>query len=722
MAALGQNEVVVYLGVTQAPLFFDEWYLFSHLRFSLLSNAQLVRQYNRGVVEYIILNKLDGQVFRLSEEAYQFVGRLDGSRSVNDAWYQTMDVLGDDVLSQREAANLLSQLYKSGLVRTSDSPNHEVYEEEVRNRKRKQILAKLKSPLAIKVPLFDPNRFLDKTRWVSSVFINPVSVVLFLLLLATALIQFVAHFDEFANATTTSLLSLENLLLITLLYPLVKTVHEFGHAYFVKHWGGEVHEMGVMFLVFFPIPYVDASASMSFASKYPRMWVGLAGILVEMGITAIALHLFVLADVGVVKAVAYNLILICGVSTLIFNGNPLLKFDAYYVLSDWWEEPNLQKVSQSQLGYLLKRYVMGILEAQGRHRSVGKNVRLVIYAVASFLYRMSIMVTIAVWVATEYFFFGILLGAMSIFFGFALPLWKFLIAPMKDSELRSNPIRTLFFYCALFAGLIWLVGFWPAPKTVTVDGLVKPADSALLRSGLSGELIYYQRLSGEVVKGSQVAVISSAVLDEAKQILENRQATAKLVTQLSTDSNEIRQAQLTERWIDAQLGEIDSRLTEGVVQVSRSGYWLPLQERLPGSFVNQGDLLGYLLDGTPGKIVSLVPEEDVESLLGSMVRLIRSSDVKQSIPSQITNLSPTGSRVVEDERFTVTGGGKIAVQQDDEGRSVAARAYVGVEIYLPFAVEYVDERVLVQLELNSEPLIYRWIQALRRSFLTLFGV
>lgn len=710
------------LGVGQAPLFFDEWFLFSHLRFSLLSNAQLVRQHNRGSVEYIVLNRLDGQVFRLSTEAYQFVGRLDGSRSVNDAWYEAMDILGDEVLSQREAANLLSQLYKAGLIRTSESPNHEVFEEESKQRRRKQILAKLKSPLAIKVPLFDPNRFLDKTHWIAALLLSPLFVTLFLLLLVTGLIQFITHFEEFQGATSTSLLSLENLLLISLLYPIVKALHEFGHAYFVKYWGGEVHEMGVMFLVFFPIPYVDASSSLSFSSKYPRMWVGLAGILVEMGITAVAMHLFVLADLGLVKSIAYNLILICGVSTLIFNGNPLLKFDAYYVLSDWWEEPNLQKVSQGQLGYLIKRYLLGILEAKGRSRSFGANTRLVVYSITSFLYRMSVMITIALWVATEYFIFGILMAAMSVFFGFLLPLWKFLVAPVKDSELRTHPVRTGFVYLGLFAAIVWGVGFWPAPQTVTLDGLVKPPEESIIRVELGGRLERYQRSPKRVNEGAELARVYSELLVENRSTLVDRLNTARLVTELSTNPNERRQARLTEAWIKAQLDEIDSRLSAGLIQANSAGRWIPLSNLLVGSYVAQGDLVGYLLRGQGGKIVTLIPEEQVEQIKNSRVKVSRLAELDQSYSVSLLTQSPASSRVVEDARFTVNGGGNIAVQQDAEGRSVATRAYITLDLELPFPIEFVDERVLVQLQLENEPLIYRWMRMLRRSFLTLFGV
>ena len=106
----------------------------------------------------------------------------------------------------------------------------------------------------------------------------------------------------------------------------MKALHELGHSYAVKRWGGEVHEIGIMFLVFMPVPYVDASESAGFQSKWQRAFVGAAGILVEIFLASLALFIWLNAEEGLVRAFAFNVMLIGGVSTLFFNGNPLLRF------------------------------------------------------------------------------------------------------------------------------------------------------------------------------------------------------------------------------------------------------------------------------------------------------------------------------------------------------------------------------------------------------------
>ena len=171
---------------------------------------------------------------------------------------------------------------------------------------------------------------------------------------------------------------------------MVKVVHEFAHAYAVKLWGGEVHEMGIMLLVLMPLPYVDATSASAFRLKRRRMLVGAAGVLIEIFVAAVAMLVWVNVEPGAVRAISYNVMLVAGVSTLLFNGNPLLRYDAYYVLSDYLEIPNFGTRSTRYLSYLLQRYLLGIKDASFPPASAGEKRWLLFYAVASSIYRVFI--------------------------------------------------------------------------------------------------------------------------------------------------------------------------------------------------------------------------------------------------------------------------------------------------------------------------------------------
>ena len=167
--------------------------------------------------------------------------------------------------------------------------------------------------------------------------------------MAGATLLAAVHWRELASSDLAGVLEPHNLLLLALAYPVVKTAHELGHGLAAKAWGGAVHELGLMFLVFVPVPYVDASSTSSFRSKYRRMVVGAAGIMVELFLAAAALLVWLHVEPGVVRSLAFNVMMIGGVSTVFFNGNPLLRFDGYYVLADWIEIPNLSARSTEQL-------------------------------------------------------------------------------------------------------------------------------------------------------------------------------------------------------------------------------------------------------------------------------------------------------------------------------------------------------------------------------------
>src|SRR5262249_14668481 len=157
-------------------------------------------------------------------------------------------------------------------------------------------------------------------------------------------------------------------------------------------WGGEVHELGIMLLILVPVPYVDASSSSAFREKWRRAVVGGAGIMVEAALASAAIIVWISVEPGLVRAVAFNVALIAGVSTLFFNGNPLLRFDGYYMLCDLIEIPNLGTRANKYFFYLIERYVLRLSDAKSPVSARGEEFWFFFYAVASYIYRMFIMV------------------------------------------------------------------------------------------------------------------------------------------------------------------------------------------------------------------------------------------------------------------------------------------------------------------------------------------
>ncbi|MHC4125916.1 MAG: hypothetical protein ACYSRR_05620, partial [Planctomycetota bacterium] len=343
------------------PTFHEAWYRVAQLRPKLLRGVQTYRQHFRGQLWYVLEDSTNNKYSRLSSEAYRFIAMLDGSRTVEQAWRICNEQLGDNAPTQPEIIQLLGQLYCSNLLQAELSPDTQSLFNRYRKRISRQIRGHLTNLLFIRIPLLDPDVFLD--RWVGILgrVFSLTGLIIWSVMLTLGLYFVISNFSRFIDRST-NILATNNLLLLYLSFFLIKICHEFGHAFACKKFGqlngngGQVHTMGVMFLVFMPLPYVDASSSWAFRKKWHRAFVGLAGVMVELMAASIAAIIWAATSAGTLHMLAHNIIFIASLSTVIFNGNPLLRFDGYYVLSDLIEIPNLNQRAKFYLYYLVKRF------------------------------------------------------------------------------------------------------------------------------------------------------------------------------------------------------------------------------------------------------------------------------------------------------------------------------------------------------------------------------
>ena len=339
-------------------LFSPSWYRVADLRPRLRHHIQLHRHEYRGQVWYIMQDQVAGRSQRFSPAAYQFIGLMNGVNTVKQLWDVTNEQEGDAAPTQEEVIRLLGQLHSSDALICDVPPDsRELFRRFQRHEKMKW-KSRFWSPLAVKFPFWDPEDFLERTLPLIKPLLSRAGFVIWLLVVLFAAISAIVNWDALTKDAIDRALTPNNLLILWFIYPVVKAIHELAHGYVIKRYGGEVHEIGIMLLVLVPVPYVDASSSWGFRDKRQRMLVSAAGIMAELLMGSIALFVWINVQPGVVHVVAYNVILICGISTILFNGNPLLRFDGYYVLSDGIEIPNLGTRSNNYLGYLIQRYAL----------------------------------------------------------------------------------------------------------------------------------------------------------------------------------------------------------------------------------------------------------------------------------------------------------------------------------------------------------------------------
>ena len=350
---------------------------------------------------------------------------------------------GDDAPTQDEVIQLLGQLHAGDVLQCEIPPDSmELFRRYEQDRLSK-LTRRLVSPLSIRIPLFDPERMLEFLIPLVRPLFSWIGFIIWTLVVGVGIALVVSHWTDLTHNISDRVLNTDNLLLIWLSFPFIKLLHELGHALATKHWGGEVHEMGISLLVLTPVPYIDASASSAFPDKRKRIFVAAAGMMVELFIATLALFVWLNVENGLVSAAMFNIMLIGGVSTLFFNGNPLLRFDGYFMLADAIEIPNLGGRSTQYLGYLCQRYLFDVQSAESPVTADGERRWFVLYGIAAFIYRLIITFVIVLFIPTKFFIVGILLAEWAALTQVLFPLGKQLKFLFVSPKIRRRRLRAL---------------------------------------------------------------------------------------------------------------------------------------------------------------------------------------------------------------------------------------------------------------------------------------
>ncbi|RUU62213.1 peptidase M50, partial [Mesorhizobium sp. M2C.T.Ca.TU.009.01.2.1] len=450
----------------------SSWYRVSGLKLRLRGHARIHRAIFRGQLWYVLQDRTSGRFHRFTPETWFIISLLDGRRTIQEIWDMACAQLEDKVMTQDEVIHLLGQLHTTDVLFGDVPPDIGELADRGKKQRDRKLIMSFMNPLALRFGLIDPDKFLQATLPLIRPLFSWVGALGFCLLFGYALVLAGVHWRALTKDVTDRVLSAENLILLLIAFPMIKAVHELGHAYAVKRWGGTVHEIGVMLLVFMPVPYVDASDSLAFQNKWHRAIVGGAGIMVEIVLAALALIVWVNAEPGLVRAFAFNVMLIGGVSTLVFNGNPLLKFDGYYVLSDIIEIPNLASRANAYLGYLVQRYAFRIRSATSPVTASGEAGWLFFYGFAAFFYRLTITAAIVTFVSRQFFIVGTLIAVWAVILMLGVPVAKGIWFLLVNPALRHNRGRAFGVVAGTIAALAVVLFLVPLPHSTIAQGIV----------------------------------------------------------------------------------------------------------------------------------------------------------------------------------------------------------------------------------------------------------
>jgi len=686
-------------------------------RVRLRSHVHISEQDYRGDRWYVVSDRMNTTHFRCNPDARAFLSLLDGNRTLGEVMAISRERL-DPAPTAEDVVRLLDHLRNADMLQGDFDVGADEYHDRHQRFQYKRWSARLTRPLAIQLPLLDPHPMLEALLPIGRLlFSRPVFFMWAALVLLAAGIAFSSS-NDLVEHFTSRFLDPANLLLIWFLYPVIKLLHEIGHGLATRVNGGEVRELGIILLVLVPVPYVDASASTEFPDKTRRMLVAAAGIMVEMSLAAIALFIWVATDAGIVHDLAFDVALIGGVSTLLFNGNPLIKFDGYYVLSDLIEIPGLASRSARYLGYLIKRHLFGLQNVQTPITSPGEKGWLIIYGVTSAFYRLFITISIALFVASRFFIIGTALAIWFLVFQFALPTSRNLVKLFSEAAAAQRlpqVVITLLVTLGLPLGLLFTI---PVGHGTYAEGIVVVPDQAIVRSETAGFVTRIPRARHyEVNPGELLVTLANDELNAREQLLsiQVQEAAMRHAALLGGDRVQLMIARDEVEDVTAEHNEILRQLQSLEIAAPVAGmFWNTTLLDLQGRYLERGAMIGYITDGLTATARVVVPQASVDKVrqgtAGIEVRL--ASDPRISVSAQLVREVPQATDQLPSRALGSSAGGDIAVDMRDSKGTTSLNPLFVVDLFLP---EYtglyrVGQKVLVRFRHQTRPLGKIWVQ------------
>ena len=606
------------------PTHSQNWDRIGPLRPTLRNGVEVRRRVFHRRRGYILHDPAANQFFRLDPVSHHFVGLLDGTRTVEEAWEFTNERFHDRAPTQNEVVGLLSQMYHANLISLDATVDSETLFKRMKKREAAKTKRAAMNFLFLKIPIFDPAPIIDFllpfTRWA----IGPMGLVLWCALIVVAIMQVIPQWGSFTGSID-NVLDRDNWIWLMIVFAVIKAIHEFAHGTFCRRFGGEVHDMGIMLLVLYPVPYCDATASWGLKTRFQRAAVGFAGIVVELGISAICAILWANLQQGFLKQMCFNIIFISGIASLAFNANPLLRYDGYYVLSDMLDIPNLAQRANKHVLYWSQRIFFGIQNLRPVTNLAKEAFWLTFYFFTSWAYRVLVYVAIIWMLSDQYFGLGVVISVLAFITMVVVPTGKFAHWLLTSPALMDVRGRAYGVSLGVTAVVVALVGFVPFPDRYRVEGVIESPErlELVMQSEAFIEQVHVH--DGEAVKKGQLLVTSTnAGLTSQKADFVSQRAEAEVMraNAVSRETGLLATIDARIRAIDQRIAEIDERIGRlKLVSPIDGEIVAPKLEAARGAFVNRGTILGAVVKREGMRVAATLDQTQPSAVF-------RSDDVK----------------------------------------------------------------------------------------------
>lgn len=713
-----------------ASTFSDLWYRVGPTRPMLSVHARVIRQYYGPSITYVVEDPASGQFYRLSESAHFFLGMLDGKTTVDQAWQACNDQLGDAAPTQREVIELLSRLQMFGLVLGESALDAEMLEQRFRKARRQRLQKRTGRWMFPHVPIVNPEPVLRRHAALCRVLFSRFAFVLWCVLVLTALVLVIAHADRFGDALNhVAQLAPSTIATLGIIFIVLRIIHELGHAVACKAFGGRSTEIGVILIAYvLPLPYCDASSAWLFPRIWPRVCVSLGGIFAETVLAALAAIYWVLGSDPVWTSIAYQVMLVSGVSTLLFNLNPLLRYDGYYILSDLAGVPNLTQRSREMLKYLMERYAFGLKGARGPSiRSLSEGWLLAVFGLLAMPYRIFIAIAILLLISSQYLTLGVVLAVVMGAVWLLYPVLKSIGYLISEPRLEGHRARAWGVTLAALGAVLGPIMLVPMPTPAYAAASVEPARVAGVRTLEDGWLAELLVEPGQGVEAGQVvARLENHALDAELAMRRARLAQAQTQYRASLARPPSEQVEFAQalNLATEQYERVRRRIADLEVIAPVSGRLSPMEGQTSsdmrawvGMYLRRGTALGMVISADDIVVRALVPDRDHAFVFrgqdaGAVRARVRlASDPGRVIEAGVLKVAPIGSRDIDNRALSSQAGGSIVVDprsESDRPMAISPSFTIDLGLDKGTTAAVAGVRASVRLDGPNLPLGIRW--------------
>ena len=673
---------------------------------SARKDLSVSRHVFRGQPSYIVHDPVSMNSHRFSKHDYQTLAALTRNENLAKTFQRLSNRGHLSKTDETAFYEFILTLQTRGLLNLPVTDSKQLYQRHrnTESMKSKNLVGKL---LFLKIPLFNPNDFLDRTMFLAKpLFTKAFLVFWMLLMIGSAGILIYRGGDFFMPMS--DLLATRNLPIFVVVLTALKFWHELGHAYACKIRGGVVPDMGAFFMVGMPMAYVDVSSSWSFPSRRNRMLVGLGGIYFESIAAAFAVIVWALTSDGLVRSTAHFTVLMASFMTLLFNANPLMKYDGYYILSDVLGIPNLRQRSTKYLKDQFKRIGLGIPTTFSATKS--ENMILATYGIASSIYQIVLVLSISLMLATQYFIVGVALASSFAMTSIAIPFVKFMKYLFIGKETQKVRGRARAWGGGIAIGAITAFFLVPMPGGNVLQGQLGFESTQIVRLPVTCQIEEVLVEPNQSVRRDEPVIqlsndrvqhqyqLASAKFDHAESaLLACATVSACSKKQMYFELETKKQELLSAKSLFSML-TVTSELDGRVLSCPRPN--------AKGKFYDVGEEILRIGSGRH-VIRALLNSEQMtvsDPSVGQQVNFRLYSDSSKELQASITRVEPAGSKKIAMTGLTHLANGNIIV---DPANNEALQPYFLIEMSLnePLKEKFPDKTtVSVRLGRSHETL------------------